>query len=197
MTSVTIDYNMSAIQGENKLVVEFRHRIQAVVAGLAISAIKVAMIGDEDWLGRLVAIDADDFYSHVAIPRMAAGAGQGLLIEVQIMMLQAEFCQQIVFKRSQIETSEVGLSPLVVGMATVTAIGIRQTAVHTRTAGPLPGDIGMTFLAAIGRGTTPRCMTQSAILLKCGMGDKASYRFISGTGRREWAWAKWAAALEP
>jgi len=98
MTSVTIDYDMGAIQGKNKLVVEFRHCIQAVMAGLAISAIKVAMIGDEDWLGRPVAIDADDFFSHVAIPRMATIAGEGLLIEVQAMVLQAEFSQQVVFK---------------------------------------------------------------------------------------------------
>jgi hypothetical protein len=76
-------------------------------------------------------------------------------------------------------------------------IRIGQTAVHTRTASSLPGDPGMTFLAAIGRGTTPRCMTQSAFLLKRGMGDKASYRFILGIGRREWAWTKRATALEP
>lgn len=69
---------------------------------------------------------------------------------------------------------EVGLPALVVGVATVTTIGIGQTAVHTRIAGSLPGDLSMALLAAIGRGTTPCYMTQSAILLKRGMGDIAS-----------------------
>jgi hypothetical protein len=68
------------------------------MTGLAISAIKVTMIGDKNWFGRLVTIDADDFFSHVGIPRMATIAGEGLLIEVQAMVLQAEFGQQVVFK---------------------------------------------------------------------------------------------------
>lgn len=98
MASVTFDQKMSSVQRKNELVVEFGHSIQAVMTGLAISAIKVAMPGDEDRFSRLVAIDADNFFAYEGVSRMAASASEGLPIEVQLMVLKAEFSQQVVLK---------------------------------------------------------------------------------------------------
>jgi hypothetical protein len=83
-----------------------------------------------------------------------------------------------VFKGCNIKVGEVSLAALVIGMALVTSIRIRQAAMQAEIAGPLFDDIDVAIFTAISCGATPRCMTQSAFLLKLSMGGKSGYWFI-------------------
>lgn len=67
---------------------------------------------------------------------------------------------------------EVSLAALVIGMALLASTRIRQAAMQAEIAGPLFDDIGMATFTPVGRGSTPRCMTQSTFLLKLGMRGK-------------------------
>jgi hypothetical protein len=87
------------------------------------------------------------------------------------------------FKGCNIINGEVSLAALVIGMALLALICVRQAAVQAPIADPLFGDICMTAFASLGCGSTPRCMTQSAFLLKLGMRSISRYWFISWASR--------------
>jgi hypothetical protein len=123
-------FDMGTIQDKEIVMIKGIHqRIPAVMTGQAVIAKQAGMVGREIRLAGRMTLNAVNQIGHQTLLQMAVMTGHLRFVKIFLMAGQTKICQLVMLKVIQAQERDIGISPLMFGVAVLAAGGVVETAV--------------------------------------------------------------------